>query len=187
MMMRKSIAITAVLALLIATQSNCSKSKAASYVRTAVSALKDTRTILASNNLPTGKLDLAITAGDAAAAAFSSGATNSIELASAFITAFEGVVSDVDVIPNEKLRTMLMVALVVGNIALHALAEILAQDEAANPAIAARVRGSSNVNPIEEFRRKPNWKCRNASTGRYEKMEFCKANSASSVVEKEAR
>lgn len=180
---RKFVAV-ALMAAMLSLGAACDKKKAVDYTRTAVQALKDTRSILTANNIPTSKLDLAITAGEAAQRAFESGAANSIDLASAFITAFEGVVADVEVIKDEQLRKYLTIGLLVGNIALHALADLLAKEEGSNPLAARTVRASSNVAAIAAFKRQRVWKCRNAITGRYAKAEFCKAHPDTSVVER---
>jgi carboxylesterase type B len=105
-----------------------------------------------------------------------------IQLTSQLISAFEAVVREVNVIHDQKARTLIMVALAVANVALHHIADVLDEESAKVPA-AMRGRVAAETELIADFKRKRAWRCRSAVTGKFMVMDFCQKNPATSVVE----
>lgn len=180
MLRRASLALALVFTIVLA---GCSKTSAAKYTRIATDAVESTEAIFSANGLPVVNLQKVVAAGRAAQRAFESGASNALDLLSAFISSYEDwIASDVDLIKDQRTRTIVLVALSVGNIALHALVDMLDQGTPATIRTAA-MPSSNTLATLENFRAKPRWRCRSSISGRFEKMDYCKANPATSQVE----
>jgi hypothetical protein len=166
------------------------------YSRETVSALRDVVPILRANNVSTDKLQKGIDIGDRLIAAFENNqSAQALELTAALVTAFQEVVVDVDVIKDARLKTLVLVGLAVGHVALQHLASLMdtavvtvESSHLRIPGVTAFQSGGAESKAAEDkakikaFSKKKQWRCKKALTGRFEKMEFCKANPATSYV-----
>lgn len=175
-------ALAALIIVMSVYQLACPRTRLVVYGRTTADALRETSMILRSAQLSTVRVDQAAEIADRLVAALTAKDNpTAIEQTTLLITAFQGIVIEVNLIRHPATRTMVLVALAVANVALHHIAEALAVEGAKIPAAArGRVVGTQVV---EEFMRRPKWRCRSAKSGRFEKMSFCKANPDLSVVE----
>lgn len=183
------LAMTLVLALgVIATQTACDKPALIKNARRVSAALKEVAPILTVNGVSTARLNEAITTADGLIAALEGSGTDpatTLEIVSTLISQFNALVAqDVVRITNPATRTIVLVGLAVGNIALRNIADALAE-EAANRPVTGGMGASAGRHAavIRAFRAKPKWRCRNASSGRFAKMDYCKQFPANSVVE----
>lgn len=101
---------------------------------------------------------------------------------SAITLAFDRLVAEAQGIPEQGKRTAVLVALVAANIALQELADKYLARVAANPNDPRLGAPQVRATLRHRAQREP-WACRNAQTGKFEKMEFCKAHPERSVVE----
>lgn len=87
-------------------------------------------------------------------------------------TALRAVVGDVAVIKDPLKRTLALALVGIIDRTLHKLVDQL-------PPSTPGLTGSS----ITEFRKHKVWRCRSSVTGQFKKLEFCKANPATTTVE----
>jgi hypothetical protein len=152
----------------------CSKASTLSWSREVVSALREAGPLLQSLGVPLDKLNVAISAGDSLVAALEnpSSNTDTKALASNLIHAFEEVVAQTDVIGDANRKTLILAILGIADIALHHIVDSIPPTNAvaASPAVL-------------KFKASKVWQCRDAKTGKYQKMSFCKDHPDISVVE----
>jgi hypothetical protein len=179
--LRTQFIVTALLMAMLVTQTACpKKGELASYARDVVSALNDTVPILENAGLDAAKLRQAVDIGNRLVSAFESNqSADAISLTSALVTAFEGIVSDTGAIKDPRTRTLVLVALATGNVALHYIANHLPDNATAS----GPLKGSSDARNVLQFKKKPRWRCRSSQTGRFEDMGYCKAHPDVSQVE----
>jgi hypothetical protein len=178
------IAVTLLLACFSFGFKGCGAKDVGPYLHAGLAGLKDARAIFIGNGVSTKKLDLAIQTGEVALAAFDAGGTNTVELIANFITVFESVVSDASLISNPQTRTKILVMLSIADVALHTVAEILKNEEPkpSNAVFRGAVSRDSR-DAILAFDKKPKFRCRSSVSGRFVKMEVCKAHPDITVVE----
>jgi len=166
------------------------------YSREAVSALRDVVPILRANNISTAKFETGINIGDRLVTAFENNQNaDALDLTAELMTTFEQVVVEVDLIKDNKVKTIVLVGLAVGHVALRHLAGLIEKAVVSVEASRISVPGITSFQSstaqskaeeakakIKAFKKKKQWRCKNALTGRFEKMEFCKANPATSYV-----
>jgi hypothetical protein len=139
--------------------------------------------IFRANGISTVKLEEARDIAGKVKSAFDGGdAVNGVEWAGKLVDAFELIVIDANSIQNPTTRTIVLVAMVGVRHALKALADKIA---AQAPAVAASggMRSARPAQSIESLRAKPEWRCRNSVTGRFEKMQVCKDHPDQAQVE----
>jgi hypothetical protein len=124
-------------------------------------------------------------------AAFRSGAANTIELAANVTSAFEQILqTDINLVPAGWRRTAVMVALSVVDEVLHDIADDLAAtaDALRHHVLFGRfvqqIEKSKAAEKLRAFAKKPRLRCRDAKTGKFLKMEQCKAHPETTVVER---
>lgn len=183
-----AIGLAMVLLVTIATQTACEKGTLVANAKRVSTALKEAAPILTINGVSTARLTETIATTDALIAQLEGGGTNpatTLETVSTLISQFNALVAqDVVRITNPATRTIVLVGLAVGNIALRNIADALAEEVAKLPATGGMSAGMDhNAAVIRTFRAKPKWRCRNASSGRFAKMDYCKQFPANSVVE----
>jgi hypothetical protein len=100
----------------------------------------------------------------------------------AITLAFDRVIAQAQGIPDQGKRTVVLVALVAANIALHELADKYLALLNANPGDPRLGAPRERMTLSQRARRKP-WACRNSQTGKFEKMRFCEKNPSISTVE----
>lgn len=123
----------------------------------------------------------------AIATAFQGGTGDPLALTSTAINLLEQFINDDAVkIQNPGTRVVVLAILSVADIALGELSDDLKKEGSTQPIVAkaAKTAQPNDVRTIEEFAAKPRLRCRNASTGRFEKMSFCEAHPEASVVER---
>jgi hypothetical protein len=176
------LAPVALLGTAVVTQTACPKADSVAKLAGEVDeALGEVIPIFQANGLSVAKLQEARTYAAKVKSAFEAGEiTNAVQFTSTLISFFQTIVAEASSIGNSTTRTIVLVGLAVGNIALKRLANKLA-DEA--PVVRGPMRGAGPVRTIEEFRKKPNWRCRDSITGQFRKMEVCKANPSTTTVE----
>lgn len=179
-----SLALAAVLSFALVTQLACNTPDLVKNARRVSTALKAVVPIFSANGIGTMRLAVAIDIADRLITAFeTNNNAAALELTSALITEFNALVSqDVVRITNPATRTIVLVGLAVANIALHQISDALAEQPAgvlrrADPSSAQKVQ------TIVAFGQRKNWRCRNASSGKFAPMSFCKQFPANSVVE----
>lgn len=173
----KRAAAVVCLALTLAFMTGCPQSeKLAGYASDVVEALNLSLPLLQQAGVNTGKIQTAITIGNQLVTAFKANQKDSaVDLTSKLITAFEGIVTDVNTIPmNQATRTRILVGLAVGQIALRIIARNL---QSSAPA------GVQDVTPISTMAAKKQWRCRSSVSGRFEKMDVCKKSPSTTTVE----
>lgn len=142
-----------------------------------VSSLREAQPLLVSVGLPADKINTAIEWGDKLVVALNNPDNTTSDpkkIAENLINAFEQVVLQTDIIQDQQKKTLILAILGIANIALHNIVD----DVTSNPS-ARKAAGPV----VLKFKQKTVWRCRNAKSGKWEKMEFCKANPATSVVE----
>lgn len=159
----------------------------AKYASTAVRVLKKAKPIYQANGLATDKLDRAIEIGEPLVAAFESGAAgNVVDQASAFITAFETIAADAELIQNKTVRTVVLVSLAIADEALHELADSLIQT-AALPQYAHLVQDAATkqkAEVIRKFAKKPRYRARDAKTGKFVTLDYARKHPDTTVIER---
>jgi hypothetical protein len=196
---RRQLALALILALFCLSLLGCgedgsqlTKADFIRYSHTTVTALTDVVPLLKANNISTVKFEKAIDIGDRLVTAFENSQNSAaLDLTSALITAFEEIVAEVDLIKDQRVKTVVLVGLAAGHIALTHLADLMDDTIAQVESGRFSVPGvMSWQNPqtdaakatIKAFKKKKQWRCKNATTGRFEKMEFCKLNPETSYV-----
>ncbi len=190
------------IAALLLTMSGCFGEKAPTrdafirYSRETVAGMRDVVPILRANNISTTKLETGIDVGDRLVTAFeNNNSADALALTAELISAFEEAQLDFELISDGRVRTAVLIGLAVANIALRRLADLVDEGIAALKAYrislpgvtafqdsAVKSKAEEAKAKIREFRKKKQWRCKNAKTGRFEKMEFCKANPEQSYV-----
>lgn len=168
---------------LVLTQTACpwSKTDMVTWSNRAVNGLEKALPLLRNAGINVAKVEEAIGIGRQLAAAFEANNNESaIGLTSSLITAFGGIVTETQRITNPATRTLILAGLAIVDLALHEISDSLAQHEAK---LSAGRRSAPAVRKISQYRAKKRWACRNSGTGRFEKMEFCEKNPATSTVE----
>lgn len=167
------------------------------YSRLTADGLKDVVRILHTNNIQSKGFDKAVDLADKGVAAFEQHRdADGLALTAALIDVFENeVVADVDLIKNQTTRTVVMVAVAVARVALTQLSaaidKVITVAEVYRISIPgvtafqssdAQTKAEAAKAKIKAFKKKKQWRCKNAVTGRFEKMDFCKAHPETSVV-----
>lgn len=155
----------------------CSKPNMLFWARESVSFLREAQPLLQSVGIPGDKIATAITWGDKLVVALEkpdTGTGDPKQIAQSLIKAFEEVILQTNIIPDGPKKTLILAILGLANIALRHIANQVTSTTAGRVAAGPE---------IIKFKNKPEWKCRNAKNGRWEKMEFCKKNPDISVVE----
>lgn len=164
----------------------CAGNGLAPYARTAVRVLKKAKPIYEANGLSTEKLDKAIKIGEPLAAAFESGATNVVDQVSAFITAFDEIASDAELIKDQSKRTVVLVVLAVADEALHELADSLIKagslPQFAHLVQDAKTKEKAEV--IRSFAKKPRYRARDARTGKFVSLDYARQHPDTTVIER---
>lgn len=174
--MRKQIISLALMGCLVYISAGfaCSKATTLSFTKDAVSFLQEAEPLLVQVGLPDGKIKTAIEYGTKLITALETNSTDTKPLAEKLVAAFEEVVTQTNLIQDQKKKTLILAILGLTNIALHHVLDN----------ITSTPTGAQGAGPaLMKFKAKPVWKCRNAQSGRYEKMEFCKAHPDVTVVE----
>lgn len=153
----------------------CDKATTLSWSKEVVSALRECEPLLVQAGLPAAQIDTAISWGDKLVTALenpSTGTGDPKQIAASLISAFEQVVLQTNLITDANRKTLILAILGIANIALHHIADNItpAQGMAAGPVVG-------------RFKASKVWRCRDAKSGRYEKMAYCKANPTITVVE----
>lgn len=154
----------------------CSKATTLSWTKEVVSALSEAKPLLESIGLPGDKIATAISWGNKLVETLENPNSGGDvkQIAASLINAVEEVVSQTGVIPDGPRKTLILAFLGIANIALHHIADNVTETAA----------GRVAAGPVVlKFKTKAVWKCRDAKSGQYKKMEFCKANPDISVVE----
>ena len=116
--------------------------------------------------------------------------TSAIDTAAKLINVLETLISqDAQLIKNPAQRTTALAILAAADIALHVIADNLVQTAQAYPDLdryitAFAPQSKTAVETIKRFAKKPKLRCRDAKTGRFLKMEQCKAHPDTTVVER---
>lgn len=162
--------------------------------REVISGLRDAVPILNSAGVSTVNLQKGINTGDHLVTAFeNSDSRNALLLTADLIDAFEASEVDAQLIKDGVTRTIVMTGLALAKIALRRLASrvdnavALAESPRAKT-FGVRVPGVTSFQDsqqkskaqeakqkIKALLKKKQSRCKNAKTGRFEKMEFCKA------------
>lgn len=131
------------------------------------------------------------TGADALATAFKAGGTNTVDLAANLTTALDNIIQhDILVIPAGWMRTAVLVALAIVDDALHDIAADLAakaetlRHHAVFGRFVQQAEKSKAAETLRKFAKKPRLRCRDAATGRFLKMERCKASPESTIIER---
>jgi hypothetical protein len=123
--------------------------------------------------------------------AFRNGATNTVDLAANLTTALDAIVTtDINLIPAGAKRTAVMIALAVVDEVLHDIADSLMatantfRHHALFSRFVQEAEKTKAAATLKNFAKKPRLRCRDAKTGRFMKMEQCKASPETTVVER---
>jgi hypothetical protein len=123
--------------------------------------------------------------------AFRDGATNTVELAANLTTALDSILTtDINLIPAGAKRTAVMIALAIVDEVLHDIADslIATANTFRHHAVFGRwvqeTEQTKAAKVLKDFAKKPKLRCRDARTGRFLKMEQCKASPDTTVVER---
>lgn len=166
------------------------------YSRETVAGLRDVVPILRANNLNTATLAKGINIGDRLVTAFENDQhADALVLTADLITAFEESQAEIELIKDGRVKTVVLVGLAVAKVALRRLSDLVDDTVVEVEKNHASIRGVSNFqsesekskveqakDKIKQFKKKKQWRCKNALTGRFEKMEFCRLNPATSYV-----
>lgn len=128
----------------------------------------------------------------ALADAFRSGNNaDAVDTAARLINVFETIISqDTLLISNPAQRTTVLAILAAADIALHIIADNLIKTAQANARAFdlvmawAPAQAKQSAETIKRFAKKPKLRCRDAKTGRFLKMEQCKASPETTVIER---
>ena len=159
----------------------CDKGSMVDNSKIVVSTLNEVLPMFESAGIGSAKVREAVEIGNRLVAAFDANRNaEAVILTSSLITAFEGIVIDTTRISDPTRRTIILVSLAAGNIALHHIADELAKNA---PVVSGGMRGAPAVSKVAVFKAKKSWRCRSSQTGRFEKMEQCRKFPATTVVE----
>ncbi len=180
-----AIGLMVVLAMSLATQTACDKGTLVANAKRVNSALREVQPILVANGINSNRLTEAMNLSEQLVRAFeASDSTNALSLTSELITAFNGLVAqDVVRISNPTTRTIVLVGLAVGNIALRNIADALAEQATNRPMAGPMGASGRHAAVVQAFRTKKKWRCRSSITGRFAKMSVCKSDPSHTTVE----
>lgn len=140
-----------------------------------VGSASDVITILAANGKDTTKAAQLRDYGQKLVAAIKANDGTALGYAASCIDVLSAVAGDATVITDPAKRTLALALLGIANRALHSIIDSLPPP--------ATFSHSKSAATIAAFKAKKRWSCRSSVDGRYHKMEFCKANPATSTVE----
>lgn len=99
------------------------------------------------------------------------------------ITVLRDVAADVQVIHDPVKRTLALALLGLADRYLHKLADQLGPAAIASTSKIPPAQRSRAASVLAAYSTHEVWRCRNSITGRFEKLEFCKANPSTTTVE----
>lgn len=108
--------------------------------------------------------------------------SDAVKLTAALIPVFQEIVSDASLIQNPRTRTLVLATLAAAQIALRYISQKI-QTKATDVGMAPAMGASRDGSVISEFAKKEKWRCRSSVTGKFEKMEVCKAHPDTTTVE----
>lgn len=175
-------AVLTLVAVMAFGQLACDKNKMVSYAGDVVSALTDASPLLVQAGVDTIKLDKAVGIANQLVQAFKNNDTSgAVNLTSVLITQFQIIAGDASNVSNPATRTRILVALALGNVALHYISNHIVTEAASVP---AGRRGAPALSVIRQEAERPIWRCRSSKTGRFEKMAECRAHPDTTQVER---
>lgn len=119
--------------------------------------------------------------------ALRNGTGDALGLASSAIGFLETLINqDAQLIKDPNTRTLALSFLAIADVALGEIADALSTSATAHPVIAnnAKAANPAATATIAAFAKKPRLRCRDAKSGRFEKMEVCQAHPDTTVVER---
>lgn len=151
------------------------------YAEDVVSGLNAALPLFQSLGMNTAKIQQAVGIAGQLVTAFRQHADeDALNLTASLIPVFESIAADANLIQNPATRTKILVALAVAQIALR----FIARNITSLPQAARATGGpSGNLARIHSFGSRKAWRCRSSVSGRYEKMEVCKASPETTTVE----
>lgn len=166
------------------------------YSRETVSLLRDVVPILNANHISTITIEKSINVGDRLVTAFENNDNaNALLLTADLITAFEAAEGEYLLLKDGSAKTLILVGTALAKVALRHLANLVDDTLAAADHYRVSVPGVTSFQSssqqsqadqakekIRAFKKKKQSRCKNAVTGRFEKLEFCKANPSTSYV-----
>jgi hypothetical protein len=174
--MRRLTAIGLAMALIYTTYGfACSRQSMLGAARDVVSALNDISPLLQQAGVSTAKLTQAISIANQLVTSFENNQdADTVALTSSLITAFNALAAESELITNQHTRTLVIVSLGIANVALHYIANHVERT-------ASGRLGANHV--IPRFNKQKVWACRDAQSGQYRKMSYCRAHPDVTVVE----
>lgn len=172
------IAIGLTLVLLSQTAFQCSRRNMVSYAKDIVAGLNQALPILAGAGVATGRIQIAINIGGQLVTAFETNQdADALALTANLITAFEGVANDASLIRDPTTRTRVLAVLALVDLSLHIISNHISSQ-------ITKPMASPALLTIRRQAAKPVWRCRSSVTGKFEKMEVCKAQPDKTTVER---
>lgn len=117
--------------------------------------------------------------------------SDAVDISARLIDVMETLINqDAQLIRNPATRTTALAILAAADIALHVIADNLIKTAQANARVFdyamawAAPQAKKSVEVIREYAKKPKLRCRDARSGRFLKMEQCKAHPDTTVVER---
>ncbi len=178
-------------------QSPPTKQEFVAYAREGVTAMReDVLPILRANNIKTEKWEKGIGVGDKLVIAFENNQNGDALLLTAdLLNAFDDSVLDFELIKDGKVKTAVLVGCAIARIALRRLASLVQNTVTAieAPGIilpgvtsfqnsGAQTKAEEAKATIKAFAKKKQFRCKNAATGKFAPMAYCKANPETSYV-----
>lgn len=138
-------------------------------------AASDVIIILKANGRDTTKAERFRDYGVKLVAAIKANNGTALGYAASAIEILDQVAIEVQQMPDTNTKKIALAILGIANIALHRLVSSLPES--------AGQSNSREAEALERFRAKKRWRCRDSVNGRYAKMEYCRANPATTTVE----
>lgn len=195
----RTIAIALLLTFSLGTQMACDPKQLAKNADRGAKALTQTKPVIQSlidgGAIPRDKgeqilerLDQGASTFTALAGAFRGGDnTSALDYTEKLVGTVNQLIStDVLLIHDQAKRTLVLAFLSAADIALGIISDNLSKEAAKHPAIARVARGSrpSGANAIEEYAKQPRLRARDSRTGRFVTMDYAKAHSDVTVIER---
>jgi len=134
-----------------------------------------------------GRLTQGAAAGKQLADAFrNNNAQGAVEQTAALIRTVEQIIDqDAKLIRQGPQRTAVLAILAAADIALGFISDQLVKTDRSHHALTQNVKANeSSKDTIRRYAKKKRLRCRSSVTGRFEKMEVCKANPDTTVIER---
>jgi hypothetical protein len=166
------------------------------YAREGVGALNDILPILRANSIGTAKIEKGIQVGNKVLAAFENNqSSDALLLTAELLDVFDQSVAEFELLKDGSAKTAILVGCAIAQVALRHFASLVESSVTAVEGYRSSVPGVTSFQDssaktkaeeakakIKAFKKQKQFRCKNAVTGKFAEMAYCKANPETSYV-----